>query len=325
MAADYTNTPRWSKGSTGSVLVPELWMPELEPELPMYNFWGQFVGETWGNQNIVGPGAGEIFHVTYVTDKAAKSTPLSEGTEIQIDTSTGVGQASGTIYPYGDAEAIDNFTAWLSNSDLQKASGLALARGAMITRNAVIGAMFTGGLNRFTCDDATTCTEFNGTHAEGTDGTYPILPYHVRSMVSTLRRKGIAPFPDGFYRCIGAPGSFDSLKGSSEHYDSAAELGIPGLFTTGLVQTYNGVVFIEEFGANRVSTYNGTASSSTIFGMNAVVGGDNFLRPDLITYYPDDKNDFGRRTKIGWYALGGYVRPCDGSTNARSWRIFHGV
>lgn len=323
MAADYTNTPRWSEGSTGSVLIPEYWIPALEPDLPLLTFWEQFLGKTWGNVEVSGEGMGDLFKASYITDVAAQTTPLTEGTAIATGNSTGLAQATGTLREYGYAERISGFANWLSNVDLMSASGLTIARNAMITRNALIGAVFNSTTNGFAVTDATTVNTISTTDA-GTTGVSQMLPLHVTKMVSVLRQKGIAPYSDGLYRCIGSPGIFDGIKGQAQVYSSAAQLGISGVYSMGEVAVYNGVLFIEEFGPHRVSTLNaaGTASKSTIFGMNAVIGYDNFYRPDLIKFYADDQNDFGRTGKLGWYACGGWVRPVDSAANGRSWNIY---
>lgn len=327
MAADYTFTPRWDRLSSGSVLIPERWVPALELELPQYTFWPQFVGQAWGGVQIIQPGGGEgaIFKLRYLQDRTPTTTALTDGSKVPVSTSTGVGLAQGTLQEYGDSESISGFANWLTDVPAQEMQGLAQARHAFQSRNSIIGNVFLATTNQFTCDDATTVTEGSSIYDAGTDGTSVLLPAHVRKIVSSLRRKGVPTFADGYYRCIGKPGNFDAIKGESQIYASAAALGIPGLYATGQVQTYNGVVFIEENGPYALTAWDGTESMSCIFGANGVVGFDNFMRPDLIRFYIDDDNDFGRKMKIGWIAYGGYVRPIDSTTAGRVWKIYHGV
>jgi hypothetical protein len=323
--ADYTFTPRWNRLANGSVLVPERWVPALEQELQQYTFWPQFASQAWGGVQIISEGQGKIFNIRYIGDATPVTTALSSGTKVGVSDSTKIGNATGTLEEYGTAEAVETFTDWLSDVPAQEMAGIANARHAMQSRNSIIGNVFLNTTCEFTCDDATTVTEGSSIYDAGTDGTAVMLPYHVRTIVSSLRRKGITPFPDGYFRCIGRPGNFDGLKGQAEVYASAASLGINGLYSTGQVMTYNGVLFIEEAGQYALTAWNGTESYSCIFGANAVVGFDNFMRPDLIRYYLDDENDFGRRIKLGWLAYAGYCRPCDTTTNGRVWKIYHGV
>lgn len=324
--ADYSFTPKWDRAANGSVLVPNKYFSAVEPDLPLYGFWSQFVARTWGGVQISGAGNGAIFTMRYVQDITPVTTALSAGTKVGISTDTGIGSATGTIAEYGTAYGIENFAAWLSDVDIQGAAGAGLARHAFQSRNSIIGNVFVATSNRFECNGTGTLgSAVTGTCAAGTDGTHVILPYHVDQIVSTLRRKGIAPYPDGYYRCIGRPGAFASLKSAAQVYSSAASLGIDSLYHQGNLLTYGGVVFIEEMGQYAVTTWNGTASSSCIFGQNAVAGFDNIMRPDLITYYADDQNDFGRSGKVGWVGYAGYCRPVDAGANGRVWRIFHGV
>lgn len=326
MAADYTFTPRWDRLANGSVLTPEHWAPHIEMDLPSFSFWPQFLGNTWGPVEVTGQGRGAIFNVRYISDETPTTTPLSSGTKVPSSTSTKISTASGTIQEYGNSEDIENFTAWLSDVNVRTAVGVATARHAFHSRNSIVGNVFVATSNRYECNGTETLgSAVTGTVAAGTNGTNKILPYHIEKIVDDLRRKGIAPFPDGYFRCIGRPGSFTGLKNDVKVYGSGADLGIPGLFHTGKLATWGGVLFIEEMGQFPVTTWYGTESSSVIFGANAVIGFDNFNRPDVIRWYPDHDNDFGRNAKIGWIAYGGYCRPVDTGPNGRVWRIFHGL
>lgn len=324
--ADYSFTPKWDRAANGSVLTPDLYFSELERDLPQYSTWTQFVAKTWGGVSISGAGNGAIFTMRYVSDMTPTTTALSAGTKIGISADTGIGSATGTIAEYGTAVGIENFAAWLSDVGIQAAAGVGLARHALQSRNSIVGNVFVATTNRYECNGTGTLgSAVTGACAAGTDGTHVILPYHIDAIVSDLRRKGVAPYPDGYYRCVGRPGAFRSLKADSQVYSSASSLGISNLYTQGNLQTYGGVLFIEEMGQYAVTTWNGTKSSSVIFGQNAVCGFDNFMRPDLVRYYQDANEDFGRSGKIGWVAYGGYCRPVDAGNNGRVWRIFHGV
>ena len=319
--ADYTSSSRFSAAGVGSVLLPEKWLPSLENDLPMLTFWNQFLDDTWGGEDVLNPGEGKIFKVSYLTDKAVATTPLTAGTKVPTTTQTGLTQTEGTLSEYGDAEGIENFADWASNSDMQSASGVQAGRQALRTRNALIGAAYIASPNYFTIE-GTTAALINETSGTTSDGTSPMLPLHVTDIVSRLRRKGVAPFDDGKFRCIGAPGMFDAIKVNSNHSSDAASLGITGIYLSGEVMIYNSVVFIEEAGPDAVCAY-GTNGTSVIFGKNALVGWDNMFRPDLIRFYGDVENDFGRASKVGWVGYFGAVRPVDASTNARSWGIYH--
>lgn len=318
--ADWTASSRWAVSGAGSLIVPDYWVPAIEEQLPLYSIWSQFLGETYGGVQVMGEGLGLHFKLAAVGDLSMSGTDaLTEGTKVAGESSTALSQVVGTLKEYGKAEYIANFTAWMSNVDMQAASAISLAKNAMKTRDILIGKTFTATSNYFTCNGTGTASK--GTYT-GTTGTNPIAPAHVKQIASELRRLGVAPFDDGFYRWVGAPGMFDYLKGQSEVYSSAAQLGKDAIYSYGQVLVYGGFVFVEELGATTATKYSATVGTTVVFGKDAVYGYDNFMRPDLLRFYPDDGNDFGRLGKAGWTAVAGYVRPVDEATNSRVWAIY---
>lgn len=318
--ADWTPSSRWAVSGAGSLIIPDYWVPALEEALPLYSVWSQFLGQTYGDAEVAGPGLGLHFKVSVLGDLSMSGTNgLTEGTKVAAESSTGLSQVVGTLKEYGKAEVIANFSAWMSNVSMQQSAAINMAKNAAKTRDVLIGQTFVATSNYFTCNGTGTASK--GTYT-GTQGTNPIAPEHVKQIASELRRLGVAPFDDGFYRWVGAPGMFDYLKGQSEVYQSAAMLGKSEIYSYGQVLVYGGFVFIEELGPNTATTYSATVGTTCVFGKDAVYGYDNFLRPDLIKYYADDDNDFGRVGKMGWYAVAGYIRPVDASTNSRCWLVY---
>lgn len=318
--ANFTDliSARFNLGSMGTLLVPTYWVPAVEMNLPTYTMWNQFVSNTYGGAEVFGQRQGQYFKVHVLGQLGLTGTSaLVTGTKVAVANSNALTEVVGTLHQYGYAEQIDQFNAWLASADIQKADAVALAENAMACRDALVGATFLATTNYFTCNGTGTASK--GTYT-GTTGTQQLLPTHVRQIVSDLRRMGIPTFSDGYYVCVGAPGMFDALKASSE---VAEYTPLEDVYLTGQVLTFNGVHFIEEVGANAKTTYSATSGTSIIFGANAVVGGDNFLRPDLIRYYADVEEDFGRCGKIGWTAVGGWCRPFDSSTDARAWLVYH--
>lgn len=318
--ADWTASSRWALSGAGSLITPDYWVPAIEEQLPNYSIWSQFLGETYGGVEISGESMGLHFKLSSVGDLSISGTDaLTEGTKVAAESSTGLSQVVGTLAEYGKAEVVANFSAWMSNVNMQQASAISLAKNAMKTRDILIGKTFMATSNYFVCDG--TASASKGTYT-GTRGTNPIAPAHVKQIASELRRLGIEPFEDGLYRWVGAPGMFDNLKGQSEVYSSAAALGKDSIYSYGQVLVYGGFVFIEEVGAVTATTYSATVGTTVVFGKNAVYGYDNFMRPDLLKFYADDGNDFGRVGKAGWYAVAGYVRPVDAAANGRVWLVY---
>ena len=317
---DWTPSSRWALSGAGSLIIPDYWVPAIEEQLPLYSIWSQFLGQTYGDVEISGQGMGLHFKLSSVGDLSMSGTlGLTEGTKVAAESSTALSQVVGTLIEYGHAEVVANFSAWMSNVNMQQASAISLAKNAMKTRDWLIGNTFLATSNYFTCNGTGTASK--GTYT-GTTGTNELNPTHVRQIASELRRLGIEPFEDGLYRWVGAPGMFDYLKSQSEVYSSAAALGKDSIYAYGQVLVYGGFVFIEEVGATTATTYSATVGTTVVFGRNAVYGYDNFMRPDLLKFYADDGNDFGRVGKAGWYAVAGYVRPVDAATNGRIWRVY---
>lgn len=316
----YTLSERFSNTGAGTLLAATYWVPAIEQDFPLYTFWSQFLTETWGGAQVMGAGFGELFKVSYVDELAVATTALTAGTAIASIAGTGLTQVTGTLKEYGNAETITSFAEWVSNIDMQKASGVTLAANAFKTRDMLIGSACLGVSTahfEVTGTDAANVT-LNGTTANGTSA---ILPGHVTKIATRLRALGVPPMADGLYRWVGRPGAFDEIKSQTQVYSSAASLGLPEVYTSGDLFKFGGFLFIEEAGAQKIST-NAANGVSYILGKNPVVGYDNFMRPDLIRYYADSENDFGRSMKIGWYGVAGYKVAISGPANSRVWKVY---
>jgi hypothetical protein len=309
----YDVSARFSNTGVGTLLSETYWVPAIKDEFPMYTFWSQFLSQTWGDANIMGQG--ELFKVSYLNKLGVASTPLTAGTPIATIDGTGLAQVTGTLKEYGNSERITSFAEWCSSIDLQKASGISMARNAIETKDYLVGAAAAATTRTYVVNGTDTIVR-NGTIAQG---TVALNSTTVQAIATDLRKMGIPTFADGLYRWVGAPGTFDALKAAGIVYQSAAELGMPGLYTTGLIIKYAGFLFIEEMGAGAVTQ---TGTWSLILGADPVVGYDNFMRPDLIKIYPDDQNDGGRSAKILWNGIAGYTIPVSGVANSRVWKVY---
>lgn len=342
MAADYQLTPRWGHdhGGTaafqGTILTPDKYLDVAIQELPLYaDFWTNFVSNNVNGIQVVDAGQGKYWHLPYLKDESPTVTPLTSESKIGIGKSTGVGEISGTLYEYGTAESVSGFTDYLSMHNLVNLSGAQLFRHAMMSRNAIIGSAICDGGN-FNSASGTTNVIINATGTTQVVGSKAltgscthIKPANVRALCSYLQRLGVQPYDSGLYVWVAPPGALSAIKAQTEVYQSAAQLGFSDLYTTGNLMTFGGFMFIEEPGANRQTGYGvGTDCTATDIGTsfvlakNCLYGGDNFERSDLIKYYPDNENDFGRQVKVGWYGLGGYRAPFLDGTNSRIWRVF---
>jgi len=323
--AGYELSDRFSTAGNGTVLLPELYLPVVENEIPLFaNFWAGYTAQNIQGFEIFGPGQGMYWHMALVEDVTPTSTALSSGTAITTTDGTNLSQISGTISEYGGGEYIEQFQNWLSNVDTQAVSGAQWFRHAMLSRNKIIGDTYMGCTQYFFKDDN---GDFNYNIGSGGSSTY-LAPADVRAARSKLLRLGIPTFDDGLYRWVGPPGAFDGLKAQSEVYSSAASLGLGDLYTSGEVMKFGGFAFVEEVGPNTSTSYatNSTAGTalgeSVIIGKNAVAGGDSFDSSELVRYYPDTGDDFGRRGKVGWLAYAGYKIVADGTANARAIKVY---
>ncbi|MFO7957630.1 MAG: hypothetical protein R6X33_11095 [Candidatus Brocadiia bacterium] len=341
MAADYQLTPRWGydEGGTamfqGTVLAPDRYLNAAIQELPLYaDFWTNFVSNSVNGIQITQAGGGKHWHLPYLKDESPTVTPLTSETKVGVGLSEGVGEISGTLHEYGTAEAVEGFADYVSAQNLVNLSGAQLFRHAMMSRNAIIGSSICCGSNFQGAEEINVIINSTGTtqvvgSTSLTGSATHIKPANVRALYDYLSRTGVQPYDSGLYVWVGPPGAFSAIKAQTEVYQSAAQLGFSDLYTTGKLMTYGGFMFVEEPGAVRQTGFgvgtNVKASdigSSFVLAKNCLYGGDNFERSDLIKYYPDDQNDFGRRIKVGWYGLGGYKAPFLAGTNSRIWRVF---
>ena len=322
----YELSDRFSSAGHGTNILPAAYAERLFNTLPSYAvFWEQFLarGEEW---KVFGAGKGRYWKMAYIEDKDPNATALASGTGIVTSDQTNTGVITGTVEEYGDGEYLENFADWMSNFNEQQASAAQWARHAWMSRNKIIGDTFAGVGDAVSFSVQSTGATLQGSAYTGST-TY-IKPQNIRAMRSWLFRHGQSPFDNGKYAFVYSPGAIDALMAQSEVYSSAAELGLPDFFLTGKVRVYQDFMFFEEQGKNRSTKHNTTGTCGTNGGMsliickNAVVGGDEFSNPGLIKYYPDTGDDFGRRAKIGWYAIGGYGRTIDSGTESRIFKVF---
>jgi len=342
VAADYQLTPRWGhdEGGTasfqGTVLTPDRYLDTAIQELPLYaDFWTNFVANNVNGIQVVQAGNGIHWHLPYLKDESPTVTPLSSEQKIGVGLSTGVGEISGTLYEYGTAESVSGFTDWASAHNLIDMSGAQLFRHAMMSRNAIIGSAICDGGN-FNSSTGTTNILINSTGTTQVVGSKLITgsmthvkPANARAIYDYLQRLGIPTMPNGLYVWVGPPGFDAAIRAQSEVYQSAANLGFADLYTTGALKTFGGFMFVPEIGATRQTGYGaGTDANaadigtSFILGLNPIFGGDTFEAQDLIRYYLDNENDFGRQAKVGWHGYAGFKPPFLAGTNSRIWRVF---
>jgi hypothetical protein len=316
--ADWTPTAAYGMTGNGTNITPERWYEKYLDALAVHDMWAQFVTYAAGAGDFVEKSVGDTVRVNYF-GKLDVPSALTQGTKIARGTQTS-SQVSLTIAEEGNSIDISGLQGWCVNSDLIQKATEACVGNAVETNDARIGAVYVCATSYFSCYG--TDTYYENQHT-GTRGTEYFYPEHSRLIVQRLRRLGVSPMADGYYHAVGPPGAWNNLLKQSEYIDNAARLGDVTPFSKGLVGAYAGMAFHDEVGANASTTYSATVGTSVIFGAEACIGGNNINRGDLIWYYMDPENDAGRTQRVTWYNLNAYSLTLQGTTNARTFKLYH--
>jgi N4-gp56 family major capsid protein len=159
-----------------------------------------------------------------------------------------------------------------------------------------------------TCEDGTATSK-------GAEG---LCPWHVQEIVAEMKINNVAKYDGQNYICIAAVNALLQLKQQTEWTD-AAKYGDPERLFSGEVGRYHGVRFIEE--NNYLSN---TAGSSALEGEAIFFGADAVMEAVTIPEELRAKipTDYGRSKGIAWYALLGFSKVWDLTTDAQP-KIVH--
>jgi hypothetical protein len=317
--ADWTPTASYGMTGNGTNITPEKWYSTYLEALPTYDMWSQFVTFAAGAGDFVNKGEGDTIRVNFFDNMNVPAASLVEGTLIARGTQAS-SQVSLTVVDEGNRLDISGLQGWCVDSPLIENAARACVKNALQTNDVRIGAIYVAATSYFSCYG--TDAYYENAHT-GTRGTEYFYPEHARLICQRLKRLGVAPYPDGFYHAVGAPGAWNNLMKQSQVLDNAARLGDSSIYSKGLVGAFAGIAFHDEWGANAQTTYSATVGTSVIFGDVSCVGGNDINSPNLIWYYPDPENDAGRLQRVTWHFHQAYSLTLQGTTNARVFKLYH--
>jgi len=159
-----------------------------------------------------------------------------------------------------------------------------------------------------------TCADGTATEV----GAVGLTGYHVQEIVAELKINNVARYDGENYISIAAANAIRSLRSSSEWLD-ASKYGDPERLFSGEVGRYGGVRFIEE--NNYLSN---TAGSSGLEGEAIFFGADAVMEAVAVPEELRAKvpTDYGRSKGVAWYALLGFTKVWDLSTDGQP-KIIH--
>jgi hypothetical protein len=318
MAGYAYTTTGYSYTGNGTNLTPERWFPRLleqlnKPEAMFIPFLTTAIeGEQFFQLN-----AGDTVRVNARSQLLPATTALTFGTPIAIANQT-TNQVTITISEYGTGLDGASLQKFLTSYPLQETMAADLVDHAVRTVSSVIGETLVAGDEYFVLTGTSSVSANTG--AGG--GSWYLKPPHLRYMTAYLARLGVSPADDGYYHMFGPAGYAHSILAQSSYADNAARLGDPTGFNLGVVGEYMGIKFHDERGLGGVFTHTASAEGTCIIiGKDAVLGGFDINRPDLLTFYPDPQLDAGRQFKMLSHWLGGCTLAQTGTAEARCYRV----
>jgi hypothetical protein len=293
--ANFVSVGPYGPSGNGTNITPETWIPSYQELLPYNSQWAQHIqGEVDGDA-LLAAGNGDTIRVNYFGNISILHTNLTDGTFVAKDGTQASYQTSLTVYPYGQALTGNELQFFTANGDLKATALSSVVKNALMHWNDRIGSAALGAPYAFAVRGETTLTE-GTTGLEG--GTTYLLPYHIRNLRANYARKGIAPFEDGFYHCIGAPGAFGAIRAQSEWYN----VGDAETRRTGLLGYYEGVAFFEEKGPGNSLTWSTTSGTSVFMGAAGLIGDTTIGRdPNSFAMWHSSEDFPGRTLYFGWY------------------------
>lgn len=186
--------------------------------------------------------------------------------------------------------------------------------------DAAVAAQFTAAEIKYVCSGTAAyalTTDGTATATAGSSGGHGNLnDYHVKNLVDQLTKYLIPKYDGENYVCIASVNALRGIKDDS-NWINAQRYGDPSKLFTGEVGKYYGCRFIEE---NNIlsNILGGSYGEAVIFGADAVMEGvalPEEVRAKIAT-------DYGRSKGIAWYALLGFKKIWDYSTDSEG-HIIH--
>lgn len=314
--ADYGTGGLWNTTTLGGYLHN----PHLSKQLrhfagPLMKF-RQFVQI----KEAFGLGRSETVYFDKVSKIGTAGTALTENTEIPEHRFV-LTRGTITITEYGNAIPYSGKLEAIAEFDVDNAITRVLRDDMASALDQQAAAEFTGVEYEYVC--AGTALGSAGTSWTVSTGTAyataqaNLNAYHVKEIVDTLKKMNAPKYDGENYICIA---SVNAMRGIKDHSDwtDAAKYGDPERLFSGEVGRFYGCRFIEETNF-LVNTLGGsTFGEAVFFGGDAVMEGIA-IPEEVRAAIP---RDYGRRKGVAWYALLGWKRIWDMTSDGIS-HIIH--
>lgn len=327
----------------GSSILPEYWANDLAKAVKTYALWAQLATPVVIDTPILQRGAGYKVHWSHTTNLAISGAgTLTSGTSIALSSNTLI-NGDATLVEFGNALGLEGFPIWLSDPAYQPFNDVAqgkqgrdavrsLVDWSVKTWDRYVGARFLDTDTYLHVNSGSTYT-FGSIPGGGTaaGGTAALTVDVLSQIRGELARNGMEPRDDlgGLYAFIAPAGGHRWLSNTDGVRRDASVLGISEAFQKGFVGAFGGFAFLEEWGANRVTTYSTTVGTACILGQDAIAADtDMGAGPDYLVWYPDVGEDSGRLKKMNVYFRGvaALMLPSTvGSSMARAIRVSYAM
>jgi hypothetical protein len=303
----------------GSSILPEYWANDLAKAVNVYSVWSRLATPVVIDTPILQRGAGYKVHWSHTTNLSVTAAgTLVSGTAIAVSSNTLV-NGDATIVEFGNAMGLEGFPIWLSDPAYQPFGDVAQGKqGKDAIRSLVdwgvkswdryVGGRFLDTTTYIHVNSGSTYTYGDLPGGGTASGGTVVLTLDVLSQIrGEMGRYGLAPRADlgGLYGIVAPAGGHRWLSNTDGVQRDAASLGIDEAFRRGFVGAFGGFAFIEEWGANPVTTFSTTTGTGCIICEDAVVAdADMGAGPDYLVWYNDVGNDSGRQKKMNLYFRG---------------------
>ena len=258
-----------------------------------------------------GKNSGDTVLFDKISNIATAGGTLSETATIPKSNYT-ITQGSLVVNEYGNSVPYTLKVKTLAEVSVPDAVTTVLKNDMSVVLDSAVATQFQTSDYKAMCINTAT-TSFSSAGSAGSSAVANMSDKNVRDIIDKMKILNI-PKINGEYVSVN---STNSLRGLYDFFEAKAQNTTMAPLAIGEVGKYYGCRFIEETNvlSNSLNTYYG---ESVFFGADAVREG--IVIPEEIRM--DIPKDFGRDQATAWYALLGFVKTWDFSTDGET-RIIH--
>ena len=299
----------WTPDSLGGYLSNDTLSKKIRHASQTMQRFRQFVDI----EPAAGKGKGEKVLFNKISNLASAGSTLNETSTIPKTNYT-INQGSLTVNEWGIAVAHTLKARTLAEVSVPDIVQTVLKNDQAKVLDSAAAVEFQSSRIKAVCENTAT-TVFSTNGVAGTPAVANMSDKNVRDIIDQMKKLNI-PKKNGEYCCVA---STNSIRGLYDFFEVKAYNTTMDPLRIGEVGKYYGCTFVEE--TNILSNVIGTASvygEAVFFGEDAVREG--VVIPEEIRM--DVPKDFGRDNATAWYALLGFVKTWDYTSDGEG-RIIH--